>query len=88
MPCRGKNVLIVPFRSKEKNLSSVRDYTELQYVRATDIFYTGEGFGLDEVRNCINIVHTIRNAEPIGLKRRLSSAGKISFGKTSFGWDR
>ena len=40
-------------------------FTELHTESYRHIL-SGEGFGLDEVRNCINIVHTIRNAEPIG----------------------
>ena len=48
----------------------------------------GEGFGLDEVRNCINIVHHIRNAEPIGLKGDYHPLAKLPLVKHPFGWSK
>ena len=62
-------------------------FTELHTESYRHIL-SGEGFGLDEVRNCINIVHTIRNAEPIGLKGDYLSQPKGCFTKGNFasGW--
>ena len=42
-------------------------FTEL-HTESYKHILSGEGFGLDEVRNCIGIVHDIRNAEPVGLR--------------------
>lgn len=42
-------------------------FTELHTESYKRIF-AGEGFGLDNARSCIKIVHDIRNARPIGLK--------------------
>lgn len=42
-------------------------FTELHTESYKRIF-AGEGFGLDDARSCIKIVHDIRNARPIGLK--------------------
>ena len=62
-------------------------FTELHTESYRHIL-SGEGFGLDEVRNCINIVHTIRNAEPIGLKGDYHPLAKFPLVKHPFGWDR
>lgn len=42
-------------------------FTELHTESYRQIL-EGEGFGLEDARNCIEIVHAIRNAKPIGLK--------------------
>jgi len=42
-------------------------FTEL-HTRSYEEILKGNGFGLDEAKNSINIVSTIRNLEPIGLK--------------------
>ncbi|MDR1006249.1 MAG: Gfo/Idh/MocA family oxidoreductase [Bacteroidales bacterium] len=42
-------------------------FTELHTDSYRNIL-AGQGFGLDDVRNCIDIVSNIRNATPIGLK--------------------
>ena len=62
-------------------------FTELHTESYRHIL-SGEGFGLDEVRNCINIVHTIRNAEPISLKGDYHPLAKFPLVKHPFGWDR
>lgn len=46
----------------------------------------GEGFGLDEVRNCIEIVHDIRNAQPIGLVGDFHPFAKLDLVAHPFGW--
>ena len=42
-------------------------FTELHTESYKNIF-AGHGFGLDDARACIEIVHNIRNSKPIGLK--------------------
>ena len=62
-------------------------FTEL-HTESYKHVLSGEGFGLDEVRNCINIVHHIRNAEPIGLKGDYHPLAKLPLVKHPFGWTR
>ncbi|MEG1556470.1 MAG: Gfo/Idh/MocA family oxidoreductase [Bacteroidales bacterium] len=47
----------------------------------------GEGFGIDEARNCIQIVHDIRNAQPIGLQGEYHPLAKFPLTKHPFGWE-
>ncbi len=42
-------------------------FTELHNLSYKNIL-AGNGFGLEDARNCIQIVHDIRNATPVGLK--------------------
>ena len=46
----------------------------------------GEGFGLDEVRSCIQTVYDIRNATPVGLKGDYHPLAKQPTVKHPFGW--
>tara|TARA_R110001583_G_scaffold58103_1_gene173453 strand:+ start:25461 stop:26432 length:972 start_codon:yes stop_codon:yes gene_type:complete len=46
----------------------------------------GNGFGLDEVRPCIEIVHDIRHASPIGLKGEYHPFAKLELEEHPFGW--
>lgn len=46
----------------------------------------GDGYGLDEVRPCIEIVHDIRHASPIGLKGDYHPFAKLELEKHPFGW--
>jgi len=46
----------------------------------------GNGFGLDEVRPCIEIVHDIRHASPIGLKGEYHPFAKLELEAHPFGW--
>jgi UDP-N-acetyl-2-amino-2-deoxyglucuronate dehydrogenase len=46
----------------------------------------GNGFGLDEVRPCIEIVHDIRNAQPIGVVGDYHPFAKKELAKHPFGW--
>lgn len=46
----------------------------------------GQGFGLDEVRNCIQIVYDIRNAQPVGLVGDYHPLAKFPLEPHPFGW--
>jgi UDP-N-acetyl-2-amino-2-deoxyglucuronate dehydrogenase len=46
----------------------------------------GEGFGLQEARNCIQIVHNIRTATPVGLKGDYHPFAKLELTRHPFGW--
>jgi UDP-N-acetyl-2-amino-2-deoxyglucuronate dehydrogenase len=46
----------------------------------------GEGFGIEDARNAINIVYDIRHAEPIGLKGDYHPLAKLPLAKHPFGW--
>lgn len=46
----------------------------------------GNGFGLDEVRNCIQIVYDIRNAVPVGLKGDYHPLAALPLEPHPFGW--
>ena len=46
----------------------------------------GQGFGLDEVRNCIQIVYDIRNAQPVGLVGDYHPLAKLPMEPHPFGW--
>jgi len=46
----------------------------------------GNGFGLNEVRPCIEIVHDIRHMSPIGLKGDYHPFAKLEMEKHPFGW--
>lgn len=48
----------------------------------------GNGFGLDEVRPCIEIVHDIRHANSIGLKGDYHPFAKLALEEHPFGWTR
>ena len=41
-------------------------FTDL-HTRSYEEILAGRGFGMEEVRNCIDIVHTFRTAEPVGM---------------------
>ncbi len=47
----------------------------------------GEGYGLEDVKPCIEIVHDIRHAVPIGLKGDYHPYAKLALEKHPFGWD-
>lgn len=46
----------------------------------------GEGFGLEEVRNCIQIVYDIRNAKPVGLVGEYHPLAALPVTEHPFGW--
>ena len=60
-------------------------FTELHTLSYQKIL-AGEGFGISEARNCINIVHDIRNAVPIGLKDDYHPLAKYPLTNHPFGW--
>jgi len=60
-------------------------FTEL-HTKSYEKILSGEGFRISEARNCINIVHTIRNAKPIGLKGDYHPLAKMPLSKHPFGW--
>jgi UDP-N-acetyl-2-amino-2-deoxyglucuronate dehydrogenase len=60
-------------------------FTEL-HTKSYEKILAGEGFRVSEARNCINIVHTIRNAVPVGLKGDYHPMAKFPLSKHPFGW--
>ena len=50
-----------------KEIEFSQGFTDL-HTRSYEEILKGNGFGLDEARNSIEIVSTIRNFEPLGLK--------------------
>lgn len=60
-------------------------FTEL-HTKSYEKILAGEGFRVSEARNCINIVHTIRNAAPVGLKGDYHPMAKYPLTKHPFGW--
>ncbi len=46
----------------------------------------GNGFGIEEARNAINIVYQIRQAQPIGLKGDYHPMAKFPLASHPFGW--
>ena len=60
-------------------------FTELHTESYRQIL-AGNGFGIEETRNAINIVNDIRRAEPIGLKGDYHPFAKIPLSAHPFGW--
>jgi UDP-N-acetyl-2-amino-2-deoxyglucuronate dehydrogenase len=60
-------------------------FTELHTESYKNIL-AGKGFGLEEARNSIQIVHDIRNTTPIGLKGDYHPLAKLPLSKHPFGW--
>lgn len=60
-------------------------FTELHTESYKQIL-NGNGFGLDEVRNCIQIVYDIRNATPIGLVGDYHPLAKLPLEEHPFMW--
>lgn len=46
----------------------------------------GNGFGIEDARESVNIVHTIRNSQPIGLKGDYHPLAKLPLSKHPFGF--
>ena len=57
---------------EEEEIEFSGGFTDL-HTRSYEEILKGNGFGLQEAKSSIEIVHEIRNAIPQGLKRRLSS---------------
>lgn len=62
-------------------------FTELHTESYRNIL-AGKGFRISEARNCINIVHDIRNATPAGLKGDYHPLAKLPLTNHPFGWNR
>lgn len=62
-----------------------KGFTELHTDSYKNVL-AGNGFRLEEARNSINIVHDIRNANPIGLKGDYHPLAKLPLSKHPFGW--
>ena len=62
-------------------------FTELHTDSYRDIL-AGRGFGLDDVRDCIEIVHNIRHSSPVGLKGDYHPYAKLTFEQHPFGWQK
>lgn len=60
-------------------------FTELHTLSYEKIL-AGEGFSISEARNCIQIVHDIRNAQPVGLVGDYHPLAKYPLTKHPFGW--
>ncbi len=60
-------------------------FTEL-HTDSYNHILSGEGFGLDQARKSIEIVHNIRNATPIGLKGDYHPFAKKESSLHPFGW--
>jgi len=60
-------------------------FTEL-HTKSYQEILAGRGFGIEEARNCINIVYEIRNAQPIGLKGDYHPLARLECHPHPFGW--
>ncbi len=60
-------------------------FTELHTLSYEKILQ-GEGFRIDEARTCIEIVHDIRNAQPVGLVGDYHPMAKYPQTQHPFGW--
>ena len=85
-----------PYWSKDDNISVVfidgdefefsAGFTEL-HTKSYQKILAGEGFRISEAIPCIQIVHDIRNAQPIGLVGDYHPLAKLPLAKHPFGWD-
>jgi UDP-N-acetyl-2-amino-2-deoxyglucuronate dehydrogenase len=60
-------------------------FTEL-HTKSYQNILSGDGFRISEARNCIEIVHDIRNSTPIGLKGDYHPLAKLPLARHPFGW--
>lgn len=60
-------------------------FTELHTESYREIL-AGRGFGIEDAREAVNIVHDIRNAEPIGLKGDYHPLARLELAKHPFNW--
>ena len=60
-------------------------FTEL-HTKSYQEILAGRGFRISEARNCIEIVSTIRNSTPIGLKGDYHPLAKMPLAPHPFGW--
>ena len=90
------NYETIPQHIKDKGLTTYRSMTlegeEIEFSGGFTELHTdsyreiinGNGFGLDEARKSIEIVHTIRNSKPIGLKGEYHPFAKFPLKKHPF----
>lgn len=60
-------------------------FTEL-HTKSYEEILAGRGFGIEEARSCIEIVHEIRNAKPIGLVGDYHPMARLECKPHPFGW--
>ncbi len=60
-------------------------FTEL-HTESYKHILSGNGFGIDDARNAIEMVYDIRNATPVGLKGDYHPLAKLPASKHPFGW--
>ena len=60
-------------------------FTEL-HTKSYEEILAGRGFRIGEARPCIQIVHDIRNAKPVGLKGDYHPLAKMPLSAHPFGW--
>lgn len=60
-------------------------FTEL-HTKSYQEILAGRGFGIEEARNCINIVYEIRNATPVGLVGDYHPLARLECKPHPFGW--
>ena len=60
-------------------------FTEL-HTESYKRILAGNGFGIEDARESINIVHAIRNAQPVGLVGDYHPLAKLPAAKHPFGW--
>ncbi|MBP5535851.1 MAG: Gfo/Idh/MocA family oxidoreductase [Bacteroidales bacterium] len=60
-------------------------FTEL-HTRCYEKILAGEGFRVSEARNSIQIVHDIRNAQPVGLRGDYHPLARLPLSQHPFGW--
>lgn len=61
-------------------------FTEL-HTRSYEQILAGNGFRISEALPCIQIVHDIRNAHPVGLTGDYHPLARLPLAKHPFGWD-
>ena len=61
-------------------------FTEL-HTKSYQNILDGNGFRISEARSCIQIVHDIRNARPVGLVGDYHPLAKMPLAKHPFGWE-
>lgn len=78
-----KTFRLIEMEGEEVEFSN--GFTDLHTESYKNIL-SGEGYGLEDVRPCIQIVHDIRNAVPVGLKGDYHPFAKLPLTDHPFGW--
>lgn len=68
-----------------ENFDFSSGFTDL-HTKSYEQILIGKGFRISESRNCVQIVHDIRNSKPIGLKNDYHPLAKLPLTKHPFGW--